>query len=174
MPGFSSAIGWGNVSMSVFTKNLYGSVSYMHLLVKELVARNVDSSGFNVACTLVAQNGEGEVGVDCSDALTSQLMADGEWVVLTVGVIGRVTTGRRSSDPVIVDWLIGFEDNRDTLSCVDIDVLDLSRLMLDTIGFYERYVVVVNREGEERPASDSEDTEPVTLPMLDIDHSKWH
>lgn len=36
----------------------------MHLLIKELVAGDIDSSGLDIASTLVAQDSKGEIGID--------------------------------------------------------------------------------------------------------------
>jgi hypothetical protein len=68
--------------------------------------------------------------------------------------------------------LSGIEDNRNTLGRIDVNVLDIDRIMLDTISFHEGQVVIINRECEEWPARDSNDTEPVALALLDIDDRK--
>lgn len=40
--------------------------------------------------------------------------------------------------------------------------------MLNPISFNESNVVVVDRKGEEGTTGDSEDTEPVALPLLNV------
>jgi hypothetical protein len=91
---------------------------------------------------------------------------------LTVGVACWGTTGGRSTDPVVVDRLVSIQDGRVTLSSVDIDILDLSGHMFNTIGLNEGDIVVVDREGKEWAASNCEDAQAVSLSLFDIDHGE--
>lgn len=94
------------------------------------------------------------------------------WSKRTVRVVRRIATSGRSTDPVVINRLIGIQDNRDTLSSVNIDVLHFNGVVLNTIGFYEGDVVIVDREGKEGTTSGSKDTEAVSLAFLDVDYGE--
>lgn len=87
---------------------------------------------------------------------------------LTVRVGGWATTGGRRTNPVIVDGLVGVQNRREALSGVDIDILDFSGLMFNTVSFNESDVVVVDGESPEGTARHREDTQAVPLPLLDV------
>jgi len=71
----------------------------------------------------------------------------------TVWIVSRSAASWRCSDPVIIYWLIGIEDCRDPLSSIDIYILNFNWIMFNAIGLHEGDVMVVNREGKERPTS---------------------
>jgi hypothetical protein len=70
--------------------------------------------------------------------------------------------------------LVSFEDNGNTLSRIDVDILNFNRIVLDTVGFHESDIVIINREGEEWSARDGNDTESVALSALDVDDGEWY
>jgi len=129
--------------------------NWVHLGVKQLRATRVNRSRLNSPSTLVAQDSKSEVGVE-------------------VGVVGRVATSGRSTDPVVVDGLVGVENSRNTLGGVNINVLDSDRVVFDTIGFHEGDVVVINGEGKEWTAGCGENAEPVALATLNVNDSEWN
>jgi hypothetical protein len=94
--------------------------------------------------------------------------------ILTIRVVSRAATSGRSSNPVVTDRLVSIEDNGYTLSSINIDILDLDGIVLDTVGFHERDVVIINRESEKWSARDGNDTESVALSFLDIDDGERH
>ena len=72
---------------------------------------------------------------------------------LTIWIVSRGAASWGCSDPVIVYWLIGMEDRRDPLSSINIYILNFDWIMFNAIGLHESNVMVINREGKERPTS---------------------
>jgi hypothetical protein len=84
------------------------------------------------------------------------------WGVEAVGV-------HQSADPVVVDGLVGMDQDRIPLSNVNRETLDLNGLHIDTIGFNDCQVMVIDRELEVGKTSSVDDTNTIGSPCLEIE-----
>jgi len=101
-------------------------------------------SGVDRGGTGVAQDTTGERDVEVR--VGSSISAD----------VGEV-------DPVVIDGLVGIEDDVVTLASKDVDTRDSVRLSRDTIDCDDGQVVLVDRNSEFTTDSLADDTETVTL-----------
>ena len=122
----------------------------MHLLVEQFRPAGISCSRVNIGCASVSEDSKCETCVYWNIVLEKyrQLISRR---YRTVGIVSCITTSWRCSYPVVIDWLVGIENRRDSLSGIDIYVLNFNGIMFNTIRLHECDVMVVDREGKERP-----------------------
>ena len=84
-------------------------------------------------------------------------------------VEGRGALVRERADPVVVDGLIGGEDERVALPGEDLDGVDRERRVVDRIGLDDGHGMAVDGEGEVGIAREGDEAEAVALALRDGD-----
>jgi hypothetical protein len=105
-------------------------------------------------------------------SITGTLVTDdstGESGVL-VGVAGWVTTYEGSVEPVVVDGLVGVENDRVALACKHVNLLDGMRLSSLSVSLNDSQIVLVDGNSEDIASRLVDDAEAVALASDDVNN----
>ena len=143
------------------------------------VDRDVDTAGNSLTGRGEVLEGD-EVGLgedSRAGALGGRGLNLGGAVVAEDGRVDAAIEGERAdvgegADPVVVDGLVGGEDERVALACVDLDLVNGEGLVVDRVDLDDRHVVAVDRERVVGVARERGETEAVTLALGDSDNGE--